>query len=86
MNSSMFWDITQCIPSKVNIHFAGTYHLHLQGRRLSQARNQHKSGSKQNYALRGVTSISRKFKFVRVKVGKFVAMVTIRNRTVSQLS
>jgi hypothetical protein len=30
---------------KVNRSFGGTYRLHLQGRRVSQARNQHEDGS-----------------------------------------
>jgi hypothetical protein len=43
MKSTIFWDITPCNPLKVNQRFGGTYHLHLQGRRISQARNQYKS-------------------------------------------
>jgi hypothetical protein len=43
MKSTIFWDIMLCSPLKVNQHFRGTYHLHLQGRRISQARNQHES-------------------------------------------
>jgi hypothetical protein len=39
--SSLFWDITQCSPLKVNRRFGGTCRLHFQGRRISQARNQH---------------------------------------------
>jgi hypothetical protein len=35
MNSSIFWDITPCRLLKVNRHFRGTCHLHLQGRRIS---------------------------------------------------
>jgi hypothetical protein len=40
MNSSIFWDITSCIPLKVNRRFEGICRLYLQGRRISQARNQ----------------------------------------------
>jgi hypothetical protein len=72
MESFVFWDITPCS---------------LQCQRVRWARNQHELGSKQSSTLHGV--ISRKtelFKFVRVKARKFVAMVTIRNRTISQLS
>jgi hypothetical protein len=29
---------------KVSQHFSGTYHLHLQGQSVSQARNYHKEG------------------------------------------
>jgi hypothetical protein len=36
---SIFWDITPC-PWKVSRHFGGTCALHLQVRRISQARNQ----------------------------------------------
>jgi hypothetical protein len=35
--------ITPCRPLKVSRHFEGTYRLHLQGRKISRARNQHES-------------------------------------------
>jgi hypothetical protein len=38
--NTIFWDITPCSRLKVNWRFGGTYHLHLQGRRISRARNQ----------------------------------------------
>jgi hypothetical protein len=41
MKISIFWDITPCSLVKVNRHFGGTYCLHLQGRRISQTKNQH---------------------------------------------
>jgi hypothetical protein len=41
LKSSAFWDITPCIPLKVNRCLRGTCRLYLQGRRISQARNQH---------------------------------------------
>jgi hypothetical protein len=28
---AVFWDMTPCSPLKINRHFGGTYHLHLQG-------------------------------------------------------
>jgi hypothetical protein len=40
------WDITPCSPVKLNRRFRGTCGLHLQGRRVSQARNQRETGSK----------------------------------------
>jgi hypothetical protein len=43
MKSSIFWDITPCSPLKVNRSFGGTYRLHLQGRRISRARDQRES-------------------------------------------
>jgi hypothetical protein len=39
MKLSIFWDITQRNPVKVNCRFGGKYALHLQGWRVSQARN-----------------------------------------------
>jgi hypothetical protein len=48
--SSVFWDITLCIPLKVDIRFGGTCSLHHHGGRKSQARNQHEAGSKQGFA------------------------------------
>jgi hypothetical protein len=40
MKSAVLRDITPCSPLKVNRRFGGTYRLHLQGRRISRARNQ----------------------------------------------
>jgi hypothetical protein len=42
MKNSIFWDITPHSPVKVDRRFGGTYCLRLQGRRVSEARNQHK--------------------------------------------
>jgi hypothetical protein len=41
MKSIIFWDITPCSSLKVNWRFRETYRLHLQGRRIIRARNQH---------------------------------------------
>jgi hypothetical protein len=46
--SSIFWDTTLYSPLKVNWSFGGTCHLHLQGRRVSRAWNQHEAGGKQS--------------------------------------
>jgi hypothetical protein len=43
MKSTIFWDITPCSPLKVNWRFGETHCLQLQGRILSQARNQGES-------------------------------------------
>jgi hypothetical protein len=43
MKSTLFWDIMPCSPLKVNRCFWGTYRLHLEGRRISQARNHRES-------------------------------------------
>jgi hypothetical protein len=45
--SSVFWDIRAYTPLKVNRNYGGTCRLHPQGRRISQARNQHEVGSMQ---------------------------------------
>jgi hypothetical protein len=47
IKSSVFWDITPCSPLKVDRCFGGTSHLHFQGRRIRQARNQSEAGRKQ---------------------------------------
>jgi hypothetical protein len=41
--SPISWDITPCSLLKVNRRFGGKRRLHLQGRRISQARNQRES-------------------------------------------
>jgi hypothetical protein len=46
MKSSTFWDITPFNPLKVNRRFGEKSRLHLEGRRISQARNQREAGSK----------------------------------------
>jgi hypothetical protein len=44
--SSDFWNtIMPCSPVKVNKRSGGKYRLHLQGRRLSEARNRNEAGS-----------------------------------------
>jgi hypothetical protein len=43
MKSTIFWDTTPCSPLNVNRRFGGTYRLHLQGRKISSARNQRES-------------------------------------------
>jgi hypothetical protein len=40
VNSSVFLDVTSCSPLKAIWRFGGTCYLHLQDRRISQARNQ----------------------------------------------
>jgi hypothetical protein len=40
LKSTIFWDITSCNPLRVIRRFGGTYRLHLQGRKISRARNQ----------------------------------------------
>jgi hypothetical protein len=44
-NSYIFQDIMPCRSVKVNRHIGRTYHLHIQGRKVSQARNRHEAGS-----------------------------------------
>jgi hypothetical protein len=48
MESYIFWDINLCSPLEVNQRFGRTCHLHIQGKRVGQVRNQHKAGSKQS--------------------------------------
>jgi hypothetical protein len=48
MKSSVLWDETPCGPLKGNQCFRGICLLHLQGRRISQAKNRLEAGSKQN--------------------------------------
>jgi hypothetical protein len=40
MKSTIFWDMTPCSPVNFNRRFGGTNPHHLQGRRISRARNQ----------------------------------------------
>jgi hypothetical protein len=47
MKASVIWDISPYSPLKIKWHFSQTCHLHLQGWRVSQARNKHEAGNKQ---------------------------------------
>jgi hypothetical protein len=38
---TVFWDITLCSLLRLNRRFGGAYRLHVQGRRIRLARNQH---------------------------------------------
>jgi hypothetical protein len=51
MKSPIFWDISACSPFKVDRRFGGIFRLHLEGRRKSKERNQHKAGGKQSNPL-----------------------------------
>jgi hypothetical protein len=44
MKITIFWDITLCSPLKVNRRFGGIHRLHLQGRKINQARSQRGAG------------------------------------------
>jgi hypothetical protein len=39
LKRTIFWDITACSPVRFNRRFGGTYRLHLQGWKISLARN-----------------------------------------------
>jgi hypothetical protein len=55
LKNSVFQDITPCSPVKVSGHLEGTCRLHLQGRIISQERNQSEAGDKQTHnELHGV--------------------------------
>jgi hypothetical protein len=55
LKSSVFWDITPCSPLKVNRRTGETCRLHLQGPRISQARNQREAGGKQSNQLANIS-------------------------------
>jgi hypothetical protein len=59
----IFWDITRCSSLEVNRRFGGTYCLHLQGRRISRARNQRES------RWQAEQSVSRNFGLYRKQEG-----------------
>jgi hypothetical protein len=43
LKSTILWDITPCSPLRVNRRFGGTYRLHLQDRKIGEAKNQRES-------------------------------------------
>jgi hypothetical protein len=57
MKGSIFWDITPCSPFKVNPCFGGICHVHIQDRRICQARNEHEAGSKKRSARLAYSSL-----------------------------
>jgi hypothetical protein len=52
MKSTLLWDTTPCSPMKVNRRFGGTCRLHLQGRIVSQTRNQRATCLQVGFLLR----------------------------------
>jgi hypothetical protein len=50
MKKCVFLDITPCNQLEVNQRFGAEYRLHLQGRRISGARNRHETDSTQSSA------------------------------------
>jgi hypothetical protein len=50
LKSFASWGRRPCILMNINRHFGGTYRFHLQGRRISKARDQHEPGRKHNSA------------------------------------
>jgi hypothetical protein len=51
LKSFIFWDTMPCSPLRVNRYFGGQCLLRLQGRRISQARNQYGAGSIQGLQI-----------------------------------
>jgi hypothetical protein len=47
LQSSVFWDVMAYSPLKVSWRFGGTCRLHVHGRRVSPARNQHEENRNQ---------------------------------------
>jgi hypothetical protein len=52
--SATFWDVRLCSPLKISQCFRETCHLHLQGRIISQERNQHESRCQAQLRLDGL--------------------------------
>jgi hypothetical protein len=48
MDSTIFWDITPFSSMNVNRSFGGTCRLHLEGRKINQARNHGDAGSRKS--------------------------------------
>jgi hypothetical protein len=57
MNSAISWDI--------NRRFGGTFRLQLQGRRISQARNQKEEGSKMRFEAVALSILNRRRKIIK---------------------
>jgi hypothetical protein len=50
LKSFILWDMMPCSPANVAQRFGGTYCLHLQDQKVSQAKSQDEAGSKQSSA------------------------------------
>jgi hypothetical protein len=50
LTGSIFWNVMLCSPAEFHSCFGGKYCLHLQGRRESQASNEHTAGDMQGSA------------------------------------
>jgi hypothetical protein len=68
--SSIFSDVTPCVPLKAKRRFGPAYRLHLQDRRISQIRNLHETGSKQSLTFIGLHD------FISQKIELFMIYIT----------
>jgi hypothetical protein len=57
MKNSVFWNIKQYSPFKVNPRFGGKCRLHYKSRRANQERKEHEAGSK--VALQAYSSVMK---------------------------
>jgi hypothetical protein len=57
MKIYIFWDEMPCSPLNANRRFGGKCRLHLQVRRISQARNQNEAGSKHSLTFNGLHGV-----------------------------
>jgi hypothetical protein len=57
---NVFSDVTAYSLLEVNQRFGGTCHLHLQGKKICQARNQYEAEYKQSNALTKSSGLCRK--------------------------
>jgi hypothetical protein len=75
MKHPTFWDITSCSPLKANRHCGGTYHLHAQRGRISQARNQHEAiESKRHVTPKRRIVFNRLHSIIFQKTGLFTSI------------
>jgi hypothetical protein len=83
-----FWDITLFSLLKVNQCFKGTYHLHLQGRRISQARNQCESKwqAQQTLKIEAICSSKMSADFqrtIRCHIPRIVLFLAVHSSAIS---
>jgi hypothetical protein len=57
MKGPMLWDITPYTPVKVHRHFGETYCPHVQGRKVSEARNQQQGDGKQVFSCSSILNM-----------------------------
>jgi hypothetical protein len=77
LKSSIFWDLTPCIPDKTSREFGGIYRLHFQGLTLGKTWSEHEEGSRQQDSEHGESNMLLEAQFGVKKLSSVPSVLKI---------